>query len=776
MAFPPAQILYCNLHSRLAYSMKSIQGQIVRYVRHFVLPVLLFSILGSFASHAAEISKNQKSFSVAAVKIQSDITLTGKLSDPRWTTAPAVECPYEIQPGENTPATQRTLVKMLYNSRFIYFGFVCADSAPSAIRAHISDRDNVWGDDFVFVALDTYEDNQRAYEFVANPFGIQGDLMRTANNEDASWDAVWYSKATLNDTGYVVEIAIPFKSIHFPSNKLEDWTVVLLRNFPRASRQIFSWTPFDRNDPCFICQGGTLRGLKDLEATGTLELLPYAMGFQSGNLTDAQDPTSQFSNGKVNGRIGGGVKFSPNPSLFAEAVINPDFSQVESDATQISVNSSYALYYPEKRPFFLDGADIFNTQLTDFYSRMINNPLGAAKLIEKSDGLTIAYLTASDRNSPFTIAGEEGSSSVESSLQSYSNILRAKYDFGKQSFLGAMGTARNFTDAHNYTGGIDWSLFLDANYSIRGQMLASNTKEVNDQSVFFDSSFFGGTRFTPGFDGQTYDGTALYTQVRRDARDYSFSVTYEDISPTFQSENGFITGNDLRMVDVQNYYNFYPVNSLVDLGQLWMENNLQFDYDNARKQRWTAAGIYLQLKSQTNINLWFLPYNEELYHGVRFNKINRGEFSVNSSPATYISVSGDIQLGRFIDRDDALTGYGHNISASVALKPTSQLELDLSYSRSRLSDVSTDRLFYDGYISRFTGIYQFSSDVFFRLIGQYDKFNKAVEIDPLLSYKLNPFTICYAGSTHDLTDFDSPYGFEQTERQFFIKLQYLWRE
>ena len=152
----------------------------------------------------------------------------------------------------------------------------------------------------------------------------------------------------------------------------------------------------------------------------------------------------QFDNGKVRGRVGGGVKFSPNPSLFAEAVINPDFSQVESDATQISVNSSYAIYYPEKRPFFLDGADIFNTQLTDFYSRMINNPIGAAKLIEKSDGLTIAYLTASDRNSPFTIAGEEGSASVESSLQSYSNILRAKYDFGTQSFVGALGTARNF--------------------------------------------------------------------------------------------------------------------------------------------------------------------------------------------------------------------------------------------------------------------------------------------------------------------------------------------
>jgi len=748
----------------------------LRHVKYFVLPAYLFTVLGGSIAGAAEISKNQKGFSVAAVKVQTDIGLTGKLSDPLWSTAPTVECPFEVQPGENTPAAQRTFVKILYNSRYIYFGFICTDSTPSAIRAHISDRDNIFNDDFVFVALDTYADNQRAYEFVANPFGIQGDLMRTGNNEDASWDAVWYSKGTVNDTGYVVEMAIPFKSIHFPSNKSQDWTVMIIRNLPRASRQQFSWTPFDRNDPCSMCQGGTLRGLQDLEATGTMEVLPYVMGFQAGNMADAGDPTSQFVNGKVSGRVGGGVKFSPNPSLFAEAVINPDFSQVESDATQISVNSSYAIYYPEKRPFFLDGADIFNTPLTDFYSRMINNPIGAAKLIEKSDGLTLAYLTASDRNSPFTIAEEEGSASVESSLRSYSNILRAKYDFGTQSYVGALGTARNFSDAHNYTGGVDWNLFLNSNYSIRGQLLASNTKEVDDTTIYLDDSFFGSTKYTPGFDGQQYNGTALYTQFRRDARDYSFYLTYQNISPTFQTQNGFVTENDLRILDLQNYYSFYPLNSVVDLGQLWMENNLQFDYNNSRKQDWTVAGIYLQLKSQTNINLLFVPYNEELYHGVRFKKINRGEINVNSSPAPYISFTTDVAIGKFIDRDSALTGYGHNISVSASLKPTSHVELDLSYSRSRLSDYSTNELFYDGYISRFTGIYQFSSDVFFRLIGQYDKFSRSVEIDPLLSYKLNPFTICYAGSSHNLTDFDSPYGFEQTERQFFIKVQYLWRQ
>lgn len=765
-----------NLAVFFSYLPRVFAGEILRIPIFFVLPALLIALLTPPSSQAADNSKNQKNYSLNSLKIENDLDLTGRLSDPHWASAPMVECPFEVTPGENTPATQRTYVKMLYNSRFIYFGFICADSAPSAIRAHISDRDNIFSDDFVFVGIDTYEDNQRAYEFVVNPYGMQGDLMRTGNNEDASWDAVWFSKGTINDTGYVVEIAVPFKSIHFPSSKLQDWTIMLIRNFPRESRQQFSWTPFDRNDPCSICQGGTLRGLKDLESTGTLEVLPYAMGFQAGSLTDVQDPTSKFDNGRLNGRIGGGIKFSPNPSLFAEAVVNPDFSQVESDATQISVNSNYAIYYPEKRPFFLDGADIFNTQMTDFYSRMINNPIGAAKLIEKSDGLTIAYLTASDRNSPFTIAGEEGSGTVESSRRSYSNIVRAKYDFAKQSFVGFLGTARDFSDAHNYTGGVDWNVYFDGNYSVRGQLLGSNTKEINDPTIFSDASFFGSTKYTPGFDGQSYSGTALYTQFRRDARNYSFNVTYQDISPTFQAENGFITANDMRMVDIQNYYDFYPDNSLIEMGEVYLENNFQFNYDDARKQRWTATGLFLRFKSQTSVNLFLLPYNEELYHSVHFNRINRGELSINSSPATYISVYADVQLGRFINRGSALPGYGHNISTSVTLKPTSQLRFDVSYSRSRLSDLATDELFYDGYIGRLSGIYQFNSDVFFRVIGQYNQFSKVVEIDPLLSYKLNPFTICYAGSTHNLVDFNSPYGFEQTQRQFFVKVQYLWRD
>ena len=740
---------------------------------------LSFLLLIPFTGHLSITlgqSKNQRDFVVDAVKIPTNFVISGHLSDPMWKAAPTIDLRYEVQPGENTPAKMRTWMKILYSEEYLYLGFICEDTAASEIRAHVSDRDNNFQDDFVIVIIDPYRTNQRAYEFVANPLGIQGDLMRTGNNEDASWDAVWEAKGAVTDTGYTVEMAIPFKSIHFPSTEVQDWSMMVIRNYPRDSRYQTSWTPIDRNDPCSICMGGTVRGFRGLQSTSSLEILPYAMGYQSGALNNESDPGSGFNEGKVMGRIGGSFKFTPDPSVSLEGVVNPDFSQVESDAAQISVNTTFAIFYPEKRPFFLDGSDLFNTQIQAFYSRMVNNPLGAAKAIDKSGGWTFAYLGAEDRNTPYIVPGEEGSAFVESSVRSFSNTFRAKYDFGRQSFIGAIGSTRNSSDAHNYVGGIDWNLFFGENYSFLGQALYSQTKEVNDTTVFDDTTTYGITGHSKAFNGESYGGGGLFTEFRRDAREYSFLLSYQEFSPTFQAQNGFVTANDLRTVQMQHDYSFYPNGSVVDRGDVWMNGAFHFNSNGVRKERWAVVGTNLTLKSQTNVSGTYLLYNEELFHGVRFYGVNRGEIQVSSSPSSALQASLDVQVGRFIHRvDNPTVGYGHVFSTGLTLKPTPHLEIDLSYSRSRLSDLITDELFYDGYIARCVGIYQFSGNLFVRLIGQYNEFDRSIEIDPLFSYKLNPFTIFYAGSTHSLTDFSEPFGVRQTARQYFVKLQYLWR-
>ncbi len=748
-----------------------------------LLLATFFFVSTSYSAETLPDSSNAGRFVIKAVKIHGDLKLTGRLTDPRWRFAPRVHLDYEIQPGDNTPAPQRTTVLTLYNSRYLYLGFICHDTNPSQIRAHVTERDNAFNDDFIGVIMDTYDDHQRAYELFENPFAVQMDGLRTGNNEDMSFDMIWSSRAAINDSGYTAVMAIPFKSLRFPARDVQNWGIEFIRNIPRASRIQVSWVHLNLNDPCLLCQMGTLEGLKGLQSTGSVELLPYAMGFETGNINDASNPTSGFSNGPVKGRVGIGFKYSPNPSLSLEAVANPDFSQVESDAAQISVNNTFALFYPEMRPFFMEGSDIFSTMIQAYYSRTINNPLAAAKVVDKSGPWSIAYLGAEDRDSPFIVAGEEGSVSdnngdnaFSTPFRSVSNIFRARYNFGLNSFVGALGTARNFTHAHNYVAGADWSIFFDKNYTFEGQALLSNTRELNDTNLVSDPSYFGNTRFTKAFDGQEYNGTGLLAEIKRNARTYSFSLRYTDFSPTFQAEDGYVFSNDERLIDMQQSLQFYPDDKLIDNWGLDMESALQFDYQGARKQEYIVPDFYFNLKSQTNIYVNYLLVNNELFHSVGFTGVHRWIVGLNTNPTSSISFSLNAQLGRFIYRaDQPAIGRGHNISAELTVNPTDKLSVTVDYSRSRLSNVVGGELLFDGYISRVVGVYQFSNKIFVRLIGQYDEFQKQLEIDPLFSYRLNAFTIFYAGTTHSFDNFEEPYGFVQTGREFFVKLQYLWR-
>lgn len=754
-----------NVRSRVkgfAQSMVTLAGLVAMGLSIFPLDAL---------SHD---SMNPEKYHIKAIRVDRKIDVTGKLSDPLWKLSEPVEIGFEIQPGENTPAKQKTLVYVLYNSDCIYFGFNCVDSTAKSIRSHVTDRDKMTDDDFAGIILDCYGTKQTGYEFFANPCGIQFDAMRTSNNEDASFDAVWVSAGSINDSGYTLEMAIPFKSLRFPPDKEQHWMAEFVRNMPRESRYQMTWTPIDRNNPCILCQGGSIDDIGEIESSNNLELLPYVMGAQTGSVNDAGDPNSKFTNGPVTGRIGAGIKYSPSSSLMLGAVVNPDFSQIESDATQISVNNTFAIFYPEKRPFFLEGADLYNTTVSIFYSRMINDPLVSAKATEKSGSFSLAYLAAEDRNSPVIVPGEEGSDFVETSMKSFSNVARARYDLGSESFIGALATMRNFSKAHNYVGSLDWNFLFLSNFYFTGQAAYSDTKEINDLSIFSSDRYFGSTGHTASFDGEQYTGSGMQVDLKRNARDYSFDLSYNNSSPTFQAQNGFITGTGTRNISYWQGYTIYPNNEIVENASLQTNAGYRFDDIGIQKERWIWVGAYAQLKNQTSLYIGYIPFDNEMFHGVYFGHDYHTEFSIYSNPSKVISINFNGSIGRFIYRaDNPELGRGHNFYLETVVKPTEKLSLDLSYARSRLWSVSSGNLFYDGYITRGVIVYQFSSELFVRLINQYDQFAKHIQIDPMVSYKLNPFTVFYAGSNHDFSKFGMPYGIERTAQQFFVKVQYL---
>lgn len=711
--------------------------------------------------------------SLNAIHISQQFNITGKMDNPEWQKAMPVELKYEVQPGENLPAGQKTFVRAIYDQNYLYFGFQCFDTNPELIRANITDRDKIYQDDWVFVAIDTYGDFQRSYELVTNVYGIQGDLLATSNGEDGSVDWIWYAAAARNEKGWTAEMKIPFSSLAFPDKPEQTWRLNILRCIPRASRTQTSWMPFNRNISGIMSQAGYLRGLKDIKSGSSIEILPYAMGQKNGQLIDSDNPNSGFKYDNIQGRIGGGIKYSPSPNFSLDAVINPDFSQIESDAAQISVNTTFALSYSEKRPFFLVGRDLLQSNM--YYSRSINDPAGAARIIGKTGGLSFLYMGAYDRHTIIDVPGQEGSDVVSSNLKSFVNIGRLRYDIGDETYIGGLVMTRDLEGGHNYLATFDWNYKFWKNWFFNGEGNLSFTKEINDTSLFDNTRKFGTTGYDAAFNGESYNGNGLRLNLYHTERNYYFGTTIYSYSPTYQTYNGLYDRVGYRQYQMTHEYDFYPEKSFIDNGGFGLFAETRYDFYGNQKEIFMQPYIFLTMKGQTNINLQYFLVNDENFHDKWFRGVHRGYFSINTRPMNEIYVYAAIQFGNYIYRsDEPSVGKGHNISVDIVLKPTSQFNFEFSYSRARLVSSEKDSLFYDGNIYRAVAIYQFSPEMFFRTILQYDTFAKNFQLYPLFSYKLNAFTTFFAGATTSYFNYEGSSGVVNTSQQYFLKLQYLF--
>lgn len=710
-----------------------------------------------------------------AVRIDRPVTLSGKLDDPLWIKALPVELKFEAMPGENTPAHQRTVAMVLYDQDNLYIGFRCYDSLPGSIRANLSDRDKIFGDDYVIVTIDTYNNYQRGFEFAVNPYGIQGDLlMMGSSGEDISYDLVWHSAAAKNYEGWTAEMAIPFKSLSFSTSESQSWTISLLRCIPRDNRYLLTWTPFDRNNPSYIAQGGNLKGLEGIKPGYSLDFLPYTMIQQTGTKSDISDPASVIKKSSVKARIGGGIQYSPGPNISINAVINPDFSQIESDADQISVNTTFALYYPEKRPFFMSGMDLLQTPM--YYSRTINNPLFATKVNGKAGKLSYLALAAYDRNTGITVPGEEESNTIETEGGSYAGVGRVRYDLGDENFIGALWLSRNFEMAHNYINGFDWNFKFWKNWYWQGELFLSNTKEINDTNLFNSGRQFGSKGHNAGFNGEKYYGTGMHLALIREGRNYSFSLVQNNFSPTYQTYNGMFPEVNGRTTYMYHSYTIHPNKKLIQSASLYSSSSLVYNYDGIFKEFVIQPGFSVSMIGQTRINASYMLLNRERFRDVFFPGINRATFNIRSVPVKGLTLSVNGQVGKFIYRiSSPVMGKGYNLTSTLDIEPFSRLKTSFSWSIAKLNDLEQNTEFYSGHILRNITTFQFTKKLFLRDIVQYNSFSNTFSIYPLISYKFNAFTMFCAGMTQDLMDYKQEgYAFKNIGYQYFVKLQYLF--
>ncbi|NIM18834.1 MAG: hypothetical protein GTO42_02265 [Candidatus Latescibacteria bacterium] len=713
-------------------------------------------------------------------KILRTVKIDGKLDEPIWKRAARLDNFVEISPGDNERPKVKTEAFFAYDTENFYLGFICYDHDTNQIRASICDRDEIFDDDFVGIILDTFNDQQNGYEFFVNPHGIQGDLSRTPSVEDESFDTIWEAAGEINSVGWTAEMAIPFRSLRFPDAEEQEWRIHVLRIRPRDSREQISWAPISRDDNCLFCQAGTMKGIVGVNKGRNLEFLPYAIGTQASSLEDARDPDSRFVDGKVKGDWGLGVKYGITSNLTADLTYNPDFSQVESDAAQIDVNTTFALFFPEKRPFFLEGYDIFRTHYNVVYTRTINDPTVAAKLTGKMGKYTIGYVLARDEISPFIVPFDDWTE-LAAGGKSISNILRIKRDILSDSYIGILFTDRHHTNgssASNTTFGVDWTIRFKENYYIDTQIGGSYTREPDDldlSSSFTDTTFSDG-KYTSIFDGENFTGTSLYAQFRRNARHWNVFLAYQDLSPTLRAENGFVTGNNYRLGTLWNGFLLQPNNKVVDLIEPAFNAGLKYNHEGIYKDSWFRLQNFIRFKKQTSLFLAYL-WSAERFRDVLIKGISRLEGEAYTEFSEFLSGGSSWRIGRSVARSETPTVLGRErtISLWTTVKPTSQLRIHINYDYAKMLALHSNTEFYSGFVARSRLTYQFTKRLYLRLITQYNDFAKAFEIDPLLSYKINPFTVFFMGSTHDLSDFGRDVGYRQTDRQFFVKFQYLFR-
>jgi hypothetical protein len=455
-----------------------------------------------------------KKHPVTIPKFTTVPTIDGKVDDEAWKSAAVFSDFIQTGPGNNVAPSKPTEAFMGYDEKNLYIAFKCYDEKDK-IRATMANRDNVFGEDNVRLWLDTYNDQRRAYVLGFNPYGVQQDgIFTEGQGADFSVDIVMESKGVIEDWGWSVEIKIPFKSLRYSAGKGKFWGIDFARNIDRFNDEFDQWLPDDRNISGFLVKHGHITGLDEIKAERTLEIVPSVTVSETGerkrtlSIADAAnngfDPIffpigvtdpGKFVNNPAKQDIGVNIKYTITPNITLDAAINPDFAEIEADAPVVTANQRFPIFFQEKRPFFLEGQDIFSSPLQPFYSRTIVDPDFAAKLTGKIGKTSFGFLGASD-NAPGNYSQDERgdfNACVNAHLldpdrvrcglaeflgkNAYFGVLRVKRDIGKQNNVGFFSTARVFPRSRNFVGGFDGKFKLDAKTVMTFQALGTHSRK-----------------------------------------------------------------------------------------------------------------------------------------------------------------------------------------------------------------------------------------------------------------------------------------------------------
>ena len=734
-----------------------------------------------------------------------NIRIDGRLDDGAWADAPLLTGFTQFEPIEGAEASERTEVRVLVDEDALYFGIRAHDSS-GGVRATLTERDGFGrSDDYVRVILDTFRDSRRAYVFSVNPLGVQGDGLWIEGRGgrggpiDFNPDFLWESAGRLDDDGYTVEFRVPLKSLRFPDLERQDWGMQVTRSIRRTGYEE-SWAPVTTNQANLLSQSGTLQGLVGLDAGRVMEINPTMTGSRQGVWAD--DVQSLAHDG-MTPDVGMNLTYGLTSNLTLDGTINPDFSQIEADAGQIQVNERFALRLSEKRPFFLEGTDIFSMPKQLVYTRSVVNPVGATKVSGKIGAFSVTYLGAIDE------VGVDPDHPVV-------NLLRMKRDVGASSSVGMVYTDRTRPGtSFNRVAGTDARFVLGGRYTLELLAAGSADGRAGDATEY---------------------GSMLVARLNRSSRAFTFNASFEDVTDEFAARSGFINRTGITQLQARSGYTFRgrrgalveSIGASVDAESYWVREDF---WAGSAPQEW-ETGVTLSTSLRGNIGA-FLSWDRQSfdfgseYYDNYFSGPEGSTPSPISTPDDLFSGLDALRLRSWISTWETLRislGAGWNETAifsggvpmdlgeswsgdlGLTIVPSGSFQMEVGARHVRISRQRDGSRYSTATIPRFQSRYQFSRSLFVRGITEYSSQSRGAVLDPvngqtvqrcldgdcsprsgsdrhdfriegLVGYEPSPGTVVYFGYTRQFEDLEAFRFQDLTSRAdgLFIKLSYRFR-
>ncbi|HEY4355212.1 MAG TPA: carbohydrate binding family 9 domain-containing protein [Acidobacteriaceae bacterium] len=658
----------------------------------------------------------------------------------------------QSSPDDGKSATEKTDVWMGRTNAVLYVVFVCFDHDVRSLRNHLARRENIQTDDNVSILLDTFQDRRRGVLFSVNAAGVQADAAWTeGNGSDYSYDQVWDSDGRVTPQGWMALMAIPFRSLRFPATGA-DWGVVLMRSLPRNSESD-NWPHISTRITGTLSQEGTLQGIQGVTGSHNAQLNPYALGQNERRLQNLDPNNPYFSKRELEGTAGGEAKVILKDRIVLDATVNPDFSDIESDQPQFTVNQRYPVYFPELRPFFLENANYFSTPITLLYTRNIVHPEFGIRATGKVGNTNVGLLAIDDRQPGETFPRGD----PDAGKRAFFGIGRVSQDIGKGSNIGVMYTDYEFAGSWNRIGGVDFTARFNDAWSAYGQMVESSTKHLD----------------------RTYAaGPGSQLQVVRNGHAFNMQNTYSDNSTGFQSQVGFIQTTDYRNDQNHATYRWYTKhNKVLQSFGLEQNQNIAYDHQGNRIYHYSQYDPFVLLARNTTLapiggqnsdtvgpqNGYAVPSS------INFTE-NYAGFVARSAPFRQLNFNivfirgGNVNYNPLPGRAPFLLNQ-QNLQALVTIQPFRSLTVDNTYLLDRNHNAHTNADVYENQTLRTKINYQFTRALSARVIVEYDSVlvnptetslvrTKQVSTEALLTWLPHPGTAIYLGYNNDLQNFD----------------------